>query len=508
MIEGERLRVALQNICSAELRIRRVIRHEDETGRRHHLKVWVETMEEGKHDMAMPGYLEPEMIASVIGDGRPQRGILGWVGVDAPRAVVRVFPARERERDREREQNRRGGGSDERAREPARGGEQQKAGQKLLADLCMVFEVAGGWRKKRLVLVFYYFPPNPETERIHSIVAALEELVVLLKKSAWVILVGDGNARRGEEVGDTKENSMGRELRALEGRQDLVRVKPEGTEQWTFYREGKGKSIPDHLSVQTEVQAILTRVKVVLDPTFGSDHRAIEFDLVLPRQEGERLEQTEPREFWNPTEEGSAEGRSFRLEVEQWAEDWLHETDRTRVDWKDARVTSGAYDGLCRRLQSSAERHIGEKRVWQKWGKSERARDLLHKLRVAGTGKAGRADEERKEGSLQSTKDYCADLHRETEGLRGQEERGRARAGEGDKYEHFRALGRSHWKRKKGTPGVVREGDGLVCDPQEGLRVWSEAMKKTMEASSEGLAEQPPPPRTRSGTGTGSSKNS
>ena len=57
----------MQNICSAELRIRRVMGYEDDTGKRHDLKVWVETMESGRHDMQMPGYLEPEMIESVTG---------------------------------------------------------------------------------------------------------------------------------------------------------------------------------------------------------------------------------------------------------------------------------------------------------------------------------------------------------------------------------------------------------------------------------------------------------
>jgi hypothetical protein len=460
----ERLRVAGQNICSAELRIRDVILHGNKMGRRHDLKAFTETMEEGKHDMSIPGYLEPEMIPSVTEAGRPQRGILGWVAADSPRAIVREPLRRILS-----------------SQAPPIG---KESAEEILKDLCMVFEVAGGWKGRRLIIVFYYFPPSTEKGRVEEIAGALDELVGILKETAWVALLGDGNARRGKEVGDKVENEMGKELRALEKRHDLVRLRPEGTDQWTFHCVRKGKlkrSIPDHLSVSTELQAIVTNVRLAIDHTFGSDHRAIEFDMLLPVIQGSRLEEAQPRVFWNSVEEDSEQAREFRKEVEEWSEKWLLSTDRKCADWGDHRVSSAAYDSLCKGLLESAEKHIGEKTVWLKWGKSERARDLKHRLNKERKEKGGEAEEN---DTLKRVVDYCENLHKEVSE--------RATAGEADRYEHFRAFRHSHWKLKKGIPGVVRDGEDLVCDPDKGLRVWTRAMKKTMEASSEGLALEPP----------------
>jgi hypothetical protein len=146
--------------------------------------------------------------------------------------------------------------------------------------------------------------------------------------------------------------------------------------------------------------------------------------------------------------------------VEGWTNEWLEETDRNRVDWRDKEVTSKAYDSLCRRLTKSAEKHIGEKTVWRKWGKSERARDLKHKLTGAGR-EAEVEDAERREEVLKTIKDFCVNLHKETEAVKRLEQKERAR-GETDRNAHFRTLRASHWKLKKGTPGVVRDGKDIV----------------------------------------------
>jgi hypothetical protein len=293
-------------------------------------------------------------------------------------------------------------------------------------------------------------------------------------------------------VGDTKENAMGIELRSLEKRQDLVRIRPQGKDQWTFQRQGKGRSIPDHLSVQTELQAIITNVKIIHDPTFGSDHKAIDFEIIVPVQDGKRLEQAEPRVFWNTIETESREAQFFKEEVEQWAAKWLEETERDKVDWSDRRIINEAYESLIRRLLESAEKHIGEKTVWRKWGKSERARDLKHRLKQAGKSEAEAEDEERKEETLRNVKDYCVNLHRETEEVKSQQERERAKEGETDRNAHFRTINSSHWKLKKGTPGIIKDGEELICDPGEGLKVWAEAMHNTMEVTAQGLLMDPP----------------
>ena len=54
---------------------------------------------------------------------------------------------------------------------------------------------------------------------------------------------------------------------------------------------------------------------------------------------------------------------------------------------------------------------------------------------------------------LQALKEHCAELHREVEVLRRLEEEDRARKGEEERNELFRAVRASHWKLKKGIPG-------------------------------------------------------
>ena len=105
-----------------------------------------------------------------------------------------------------------------------------------------------------------------------------------IKKTHWLVLLGDYNARR-KAWGDS-DNGRGKMLEGLATKLGMIRIRPAQGDTWTFHATAKGaerKSICDHALVQEEIAPDVT-LRVQHSPIFGSDHSRILLSLDTEEQ--------------------------------------------------------------------------------------------------------------------------------------------------------------------------------------------------------------------------------
>lgn len=431
---------------------------EADTGTFHHLQGWLETMDDGKYNYSLAGYLRPVRVDCTRGSkGRPFGGLLGQVHASSPRAIVRIAAPTSLD----------------------------EATAKSLEKHLLVFEILGGWEGGRLAVVFYYCAPQ-KPGPVDPFLGNLEKFIIALQATHAVILMGDGNARRGTSVGDHASNARGKLWEDMESRLGLHRVRPTGKDQYTFVGP-QGRSIPDHITVSHELRPIIAEARVVYEPTFGSDHRALAIDLELPAQEGTSLAAPGARTFWREVEPGSAAALEFQTEVEQWAAVWLDSSRQLGRDWSNPTEVDHIYRELTTKLHASAIKHIGERTVYLRWGSATQKRQSIKRLQSAFAVK-GQVIRDAAE-----SRHALAQLYRESSATDMSERKERAQAGETDPYSLFRAIKSSHLVPKKGLPGVLKSGDSFTADPDECMEIWVQAMKDTMSVTDAGIAGPSPP---------------
>jgi hypothetical protein len=221
---------------------------------------------------------------------------------------------------------------------------------------CIPIVITGkikGSEKKGTLLLAYYIKPEDTKETYNQIIKDMTKIIKTLRKDYYIILAGDGNAKLGDIVGDTKnrKNAAGRRFLKMMEDTGITNLQPSGQgPHWTHYNVAKEKlrnrktfdpaeatSIIDLVSAHADTISdnIIKDITLQNDTHLSTDHVGLQVQIRATETDKEMLKPIRGKQALRTKTltAGTKEQQQYTRETRNIIKQWNSETEENKLDW-------------------------------------------------------------------------------------------------------------------------------------------------------------------------------
>jgi hypothetical protein len=221
---------------------------------------------------------------------------------------------------------------------------------------CIPIVITGkikGTKKKGALLMAYYIKPEDKAGTYETIIEEMTKMIHTLSDKYHVILAGDGNAKLGDLVGDTrnKMNKAGARFLTMMEETSVTYIQPKGEgPHWTHYNVSKDKlrnrstfdpveatSIIDLVTAHADTRAnsVVKEVELQDETHLSTDHVGLKIKIRAIEAEHEMLKPVRGQQAKKAQnlKAGTKKQKRYTGDTKPIIKEWLNSTTEDKLKW-------------------------------------------------------------------------------------------------------------------------------------------------------------------------------